>query len=380
MVRISPILARILTWKRVRPNASPQTTRPSKRRRAVVVAISTLAAFLLLHLGLVLATEFSLFLRDPLYGDKERKLTHLIKALPPASPTVVFLGTSRTSYGFDAGQAQGLATEKVGQPVCVFNWGIYATGPVSHLIHLRRMVADHHHPDLLLLEVLPPTLADLPDGPLESRFTVGTTLDWSELDLVTDHGFPSDRLRSTRREVAIAPWYGLRFQILGRLMPYWLPHHLRYDWSRGPDPNGWGPIALNGVSEEQRATALNNARQEYQEILAHMKLGNGPMRALREMLDLCRKENVRVTLILMPEGTGIRSLYPPRVDAEIDRFLSELATEYGCGICDARTWLADDAFFDGHHMLRPGAAQFTERLTREVIEPALRSGIDQQGP
>jgi hypothetical protein len=155
---------------------------------------------------------------------------------------------------------------------------------------------------------------------------------------------------------------------------------LRYDWSRGPDPNGWGPIALNGVSEEQRTTALNNARLEYQEILANMKLGNGPTQALREMLDLCRQERIRVVLVLMPEGTGIRSLYPPRVVAELDRLLGGLAKEYGCSICNARTWLADDAFFDGHHMLRPGAAQFTERLTREVIEPVLQSAINQRGP
>jgi hypothetical protein len=352
---------------------SSRIARESKRRRAVKVVIAAVIAFVILHLGLVLTTELSRFVRDPLYGDKELKLSRLERTLPATSSKVVFLGTSRASYGFDAGLAQRLATEELGGSTGVFNWGIHATGPVTHLLHLRRMLDDHHRPDLLLLEILPPTLADLPDGPLESHFVVGTALEWNELDLVGDYGFPNDRLRRSRREVVVAPWYAMRFPLMGRIVPYWLPYYQRFDSSRGSDPNGWGPIATNEVSEEQIVTALRNAQSEYRDILAKFKLGEGPVRALRELLDRCRSERIQVLLILMPEGTGIRSLYPREVVADLNRFLGGLAREYGCGICDARTWLPDDAFYDGHHLLRPGAAAFTERLTREAIEPALRS-------
>ena len=36
---------------------------------------------------------------------------------------------------------------------------------------------------------------------------------------------------------------------------------------------------------------------------------------------------------------------------------------------DAREWLPDSSFSDGHHMLRPGAELFSDRLNREVIAP-----------
>jgi hypothetical protein len=35
--------------------------------------------------------------------------------------------------------------------------------------------------------------------------------------------------------------------------------------------------------------------------------------------------------------------------------------------------MPDDAFFDGHHLLRSGASVFSSRLAREGIAPALRS-------
>jgi len=40
-------------------------------------------------------------------------------------------------------------------------------------------------------------------------------------------------------------------------------------------------------------------------------------------------------------------------------------------VTDARGWLPDDDFYDSHHMFAAGAEAFTDRLTREVIAPAL---------
>ena len=41
------------------------------------------------------------------------------------------------------------------------------------------------------------------------------------------------------------------------------------------------------------------------------------------------------------------------------------------GPADARAWLADDLFVDNHHLLRAGAAAFTDRLAGEVLHPWL---------
>jgi hypothetical protein len=41
-------------------------------------------------------------------------------------------------------------------------------------------------------------------------------------------------------------------------------------------------------------------------------------------------------------------------------------------LIDARDWVDDDGFWDGHHMLPAGAAQFTHRFEREALQPLVK--------
>jgi hypothetical protein len=70
---------------------------------------------------------------------------------------------------------------------------------------------------------------------------------------------------------------------------------------------------------------------------------------------------------------GFRSLYSPATTDRLYRFLNQLHEEYRCGLVDARDWLPDSAFTDGHHMLHSGAEAFSDRLLREAILPQLRA-------
>jgi hypothetical protein len=327
--------------------------------------------YLFLHIGLVAASEYSRFLRDPLYADKELKLSRLEQSLPPGSPVVLFLGTSRTGNGFDAGQAQAMLTAKLGRPVGAFNWGIPAAGPVSNLIHLRRILSDGHRPSHLLLEIFPPSVGTMPGETVtyEDRFLEGINLEWSELNWIGEYDVPAERLRGQKQSVLISPWSALRFRIVGRLRPTMLPYHLRYDWSRGPDMNGWCPLVFESVSEETREAGIKRTRDEFGGILANMTFNEGSVRAFREMLSIARKEGIPAAVVRMPDGTNLRKLHPPLMVAKFDRFLSDLTSEFGCPIIDAREWMTDGAFMDGTHLMRGGAAAFTERFTRESIEP-----------
>jgi hypothetical protein len=370
---ITRILAHLKPLAVVDLHAPPRIASLPDHRRAMVTLTSAIAVFAVLHFGLVAAAEFSRTVRDPIYADKERKLARLERVLPPASPMVVFIGTSRTGNGFEAGRAQEVLTESLGHPSGVFNWGIPASGPVTHLLHLKRLLIDRHRPALLLLEIHPPMLADFPDGLLEGRFADGIALEWNELEAVAGYRFPIDSLYQSRREVITAPWYAMRFRLMGRLSPTTLPFPLRYDWSRGPDPNGWSPIQTEEVTEQQRTAGVTRAGLEYRNILAGLTLGEAPVRALHDLLDLCRNERIPAMLVWMPEGTSFRALYPSWVTVQLEHFLGGLSAEYGCGFCSAREWMPDSAFIDGHHLLRQHAGISSERLTREAIEPFLRS-------
>lgn len=318
----------------------------------------------MLHLALVAAAELTLLVRDPVYADKELRLSRIERAAP-GTPLVLFLGTSRGGYGFEAGRVPAATAGRIE----AFNFGIPATGPVTHLIYLRRLLDAGHRPALLIVEILPPALADLPDGPLEGRFADGNRFRAAELDVVASYNFPEAKLRQQWRHSIVAPWHSYRFHLVGRISPTMLPWNVRFDWGRPPDPRGWNAAIGPEPTGEQAAKGFEQATLEYAGILRTSRPGGPAVRALRELLGLAQEHGIPTRLVLMPEAVAFRGLYPRRYTAHLDRLLAELARVVP--VDDARGWVPDDGFRDGHHLNRTGAAVFTDRLTREVIEPAL---------
>jgi hypothetical protein len=293
------------------------------------------------------------------------------------------LGTSRTGYGFYSARVREQLAAELGGRAMAFNFGIPASGPVTHLTYLRRLLADGHRPDLLLVEVLPPTLADLPpivdrisgeviDGPLEARFFFGDRLRHNEVESVVGYGFPAEKTRRDWRRSVLVPWHQLRFPIMGRVTPSSLPWHLRYDWSRTEDPAGWTTPVVTNLTPADAEAGLKRAAGEYGAILADLHPTGGGARALADLLALCREKNLPVRLVLMPESEGFRALYLPATTDRLYAFLARLEAEYGAPVVDARGWLPAGAFTDGHHMLRPGAEVFSDRLVRDAILPSFR--------
>lgn len=356
----------------VTDTAAPSRTAPvTRRRRAFGVVTAGIIVYVTSHIALVAASEFSRQLRDPLYGTKELQLRRLEQCLPAGSPEVIFLGTSRPMCGFDAGRTQELLTERIGRPIVVYNWGIPAAGPVMDLIHLKRMLRDGHKPSLLLLEIFPACFASSAGESIDVMGLDGSRFDWSELDQVGAYDYPTKSLRTERQAVLIAPWYALRYQLMGRLLPSTLPQHLRLRNMCHPrtDRNGWCPTEIDQLSEEERAGAFSRVKEEFRHLSTSEALDEGPVRAFRDMLALARQEKIPVSLVWMPEEKDFHKLYRPAFIAAIRRFLHDLAAEYGCHIHDAHEWMHDTAFADGYHLLRSSARSFTERLARETIEP-----------
>jgi hypothetical protein len=132
------------------------------------------------------------------------------------------------------------------------------------------------------------------------------------------------------------------------------------------DGFGWIPAEWDAVSAEKRRAETDFARRQYAPAFEDFRLGEAPARALRDLLDRCRAEKVRVALVLMPEGSEFRGWYPPAMEAEMADFLGGLRREHGVAVIDARAWVDDAGFWDSHHLLPSGAAVFTRRLADEV--------------
>jgi len=100
-----------------------------------------------------------------------------------------------------------------------------------------------------------------------------------------------------------------------------------------------------------------------------------PDRATRELLELCRREHIPVTLFTTPEGSAFRGWYTPAARRAVNEYLTGIESEYGVVVTDARTWLADSDFTDSHHPLKRGRRRLTKRLGREVLEPLVQGRL-----
>jgi hypothetical protein len=320
-----------------------------------------LASFAALQLLLALGIELRFpELRDPEFGRKITRLCARTAAGSPRPYTVVMLGSSRVLFGFDAGRLEGAVGRAAGGPAVVYNFGLTGAGPLGELLTLRRLLARGVRPDLLLVEVLPALLSDHCDE--KDRFPA-LRLWRDDLPLLERYGASRRQLRSDWWLARPVPWYEHRFAILSRLLPQLLPDALRLDWAWCCDDAGWVRSDTE-PTPEQRQKAEEHARKEYADLLADFRPGEPACRALREVLDVCRRERIPAALVLMPEATTFRALYTPEARARTDVLLAGLGRDYGVSLIDAREWVADDGFWDPHHLRAVGAVAFTERLGR----------------
>jgi hypothetical protein len=315
------------------------------------------------------AMDGCLWLRDPIFGDKELKLRARVATRTTAAGrpfTVVMLGSSRTGFGLRGDVVEDVLAAKLGRPVVAFNLGMPAAGPITTLISLRRLLDAGERPDVVLIEVLPPLLAGQVPVPVEQNFLHPERMCRDEVELAVSHGFAEDRSWSRWWVAELVPVYGHRFPLLGRLLHTWLPWGLRCDFSRGTDATGWLKPIVDTLTPEMTRQGILHARGDYFDLLQTLTLDGPAARAVGESLMLCQQRGVRAALVLMPEGRDFRSWYPPRVNAELAAFLGGLSRTFGAPLIDARGWLEDECFTDSHHMLPPGASAFSERLGREI--------------
>ncbi|HSQ55926.1 MAG TPA: hypothetical protein VLM40_09270, partial [Gemmata sp.] len=356
-----------LRWPARAAIQAANRSRLLSRRGASALALgSGFAMFVIAHVGLAVAAASSLWIRDPAYADREAALSRVEGALSPGAPVVVMLGTSRTGNGFDAKRAGEHLAARLGRPADAFNFGLPAAGPILHRIYLARLLADGHRPALLLVEVLPPSVAHLKGGPLEQKFHDGTRFKPEEMRLLARYGFDAGKLAREQRETVVAPWYAFRFPLLGRVAPSALSVGRRHDESRTCDDHGWYRIWEEVLTPESIREARGRAVRDYAETLRELNPAGPAVLALRDALDLARASGIPTRLVLMPESSAFRGLYSAKSRARFDRWIRELSLDSGCPLIDARDWVPDGDFVDGHHLLPGGAALFTDRLVDEI--------------
>jgi hypothetical protein len=325
-------------------------------RRGRAKLLWSLAAFLAVQFGLgLLIDQVWTDVRDPEYATKLRQFREArARARTPDAPLVIALGSSRTQLGLQAGR---LRPTVGGRPAVVYNFARSACGPTLQLLTLRRLLADRVRPDRLLVEVMPPFYNRQRGRLVDEKDLDATLLRGDELARACRYVKEPMRPAWTWGLARGLPCYGRRAELI-RQWPL--------DEGPGVDPdNGWfAPHTEVTPGQRKRYTAF--AHDSYRDAVSAFRLDPRPVRALHDLLALCRRDAVPVVLIVPPEGTPFRALYDPAAFPVIDAFLAGLRREWGTPVIDARTWIADDDFWDGHHLLPSGARAFTDRLAGEL--------------
>jgi hypothetical protein len=278
-------------------------------------------------------------------------------------PLVLTLGSSRMDAAFQTGRLDGVPGPD-GRRITAYNFGIPAAGPLHEYQYLRDMLDAGIRPSLLVVEVLPP-LFSAPHSNLISEE------DWSVADWMSLHQF------RRMRPYFIHPGRKLGGWIAARLAPAFayrralqglMEFQMLSPEERRPVPyshDRWGCRRPDYLTPKQRIGCVARAR-DYIPSLNHFRMGAGPRRALRDLLKCCHREHIKVVLVLMPESTEFRSWYRPECLTAMNHMLTQMHADWGVPVIDARQWLDDGDFTDGHHPEESGARLFTARLLIEL--------------
>jgi hypothetical protein len=145
-----------------------------------------------------------------------------------------------------------------------------------------------------------------------------------------------------------------------------LPPHARWGENLWDYQGGEWRVIGNNLSPQERRQLTDESRRRYARSLQQFRIVGDAGRALHELCDTCRTQGIAVVLFLMPESSEFRGWYPLEARRQLSNYLAALGGDYSAPLIDARRWIEDSDFSDGHHLLSRGAAVFTQRFANEV--------------
>ena len=335
-----------------------------RRRTARKAILSGFAALLIAHAGLALAVETKKpEWRDPEFFHRVQQVAALTQR--DTRPLVVILGGSRPQTGLDP--------EEFGDAVLAYNCSQSGCLPVGERLNFIRLMDAGVTPRFVLIEVLPPVLAD--PGPMDERFPP-VRLSRNDLEQLRPYQVDPARVEREWMKQRLNSWQSLRVPLLAN----WGlaeafptrndPHAL---WS-AMSPRGWSPAEPKKWDDAQRQHRTRVAHRTYSWLLNDFAIQPVNDRAYRDLLAECRERGIHAALFVMPESPTFRSWYPPDVRERVNDYLQGLSREFGVPLFDASNWIDDEeSFLDGHHLLRPAASAFSERFGRECVQPWVRA-------
>ena len=242
-----------------------------------------------------------------------------------------------------------------------FNFSRNGGGPVYSRLAYERLCRQNLKPDWVVIELMPALMTARYERFFYTSITAGELRDLA-------------RYISGRRAVGfyaklhVLPGYRNRTGLLRTIAPSWVMPGGAEDPEATIDAlGGEGKRIRPSMPDADRRAEDARVSAGYAAILADFRIDPGADRALRDLLHACHSNGTKAIVIRTPESTTFRAAYRPDALATLDAYTAGLRGEFGVQVVDARRWLADEEFEDGHHPLLAGQKRFTDRLHREVL-------------
>jgi hypothetical protein len=321
-----------------------------------------LVGFLTVQLGLGACIDcYWPALRDPDFAEL-KQIVRARQAATPGRPLVLVFGSSRTQSDL---RAEWLNDALDSTAPVVINCAVLGGGPMMHEIMLRRFLDVGIRPELAFVEIMPMALS-------------------------ARQGFPIEELQQTWRYTAgevrqLWPYYAEPIRLcyhwgITRAFPFFhyqaqmrdvlgidVPAAANPRFASGRDEYGWVRSAET-IPRQERERLTRENLAFYHDALTEPALAPGALKALHDLLDVCLRERISLVLVLPPEGSAFRSYAPAVEECHIEA-IHAVAGRSGVPVVDARSWVDDSGFYDGHHALISGADQFTRRFARDALAP-----------
>jgi hypothetical protein len=300
-------------------------------------------------------------LYDPEFSDRITALRRL-PVTHSAQPLLLVVGSSRITTDFRPEFLPQLDNE-----VVPFNLSHSGGGPLLNLLDVDRIFRLGYRPRWIVIEAMPSLL------PLAGHSTVASVAAAGDLPLLS-HYVPVWKLGyHFAHHRALAMTYH-REAFRRRLAP-WTAEELRDHDAMPLEPlGGTTSWLIEKPTPDVKARWFAAVRAQYAAGLQKLSVHDTSYRALRDLLELCRKNGTATALLLTPESSEFRGWYSDESARLVRDYFEDVSRTHHIPLVDARTWMADEDFVDGQHLLPDAAVAFTRRLGQEVLAP-LVAGI-----
>ena len=251
----------------------------------------------------------------------------------PDRPLLLVVGSSRLVTDFVPERLPPLQGD-----VLAFNFSHTGAGPLINLMEVRRLLREGVRPHWLVVEVLPSMLN------ISGRSTAASLAVADDLPLLCRH-MPSWK--------AYSRYLGVRFMPNTRHYLAALQEH-GPAWAFAPSGDEMPDLGPLGGSmplkaeptRENIARCTAAVRAQYYPGLQDFRITDVADQSLRELITLCRDEQVAVVLVLTPESSEFRGWYPESTWQVVQDYCASLGQQCAVPVIDARAWLPDDDFLD----------------------------------